>query len=137
MIFRLVLSLTCVAVLAFPTRSAQAGTASPGQTRVHEQPVQQPQSSTLPEALATQIAPPGEMSYVRGEPERFARAVYFAHRQGLLPPTLWESWFNRVSEPAPLASWEESLRSTRGLAKRHNTLGFLTMLNYFALKRVL
>ena len=91
------------------------------------------QSSLLLDALATQIAPPGEIAYVHGEPERFARAVFFAHSRGLLPPTFWESWFNRVSEPAPLANWEESFRSTRGLARRHNTIGFLTMLHYFAL----
>lgn len=84
------------------------------------------------DALATRIAPTARVSWIHGEPERFARAVYFAHRRDALDDAWWDRWFDRVSSPAPLAAWGDALRSEVGLARRHNTRAFLLSLAHLA-----
>jgi len=75
-------------------------------------------------ALATAIAPPG-VSWIHGEPERLARAVFFLHGRGLLDDAFWDGWFAAAGAPAPLAGWGEAFRTTGGLARRHDVLAFL------------
>jgi hypothetical protein len=74
--------------------------------------------------MATQIAPP-DVSYVFGEPERFARTVYFLHRRGALDDGFWDGWFSAVGAPSPLPEWSAAFETTEGLARRHNALAFL------------
>ncbi|MCL4838961.1 MAG: DUF2785 domain-containing protein [Thermoanaerobaculia bacterium] len=75
-------------------------------------------------ALATRVAPPG-VSWIHGEPERLARAVFFLHGRGLLDDAFWDGWFTTVGSPAPLAGWGEAFRTAEGLARRHDVLAFL------------
>ncbi len=84
----------------------------------------------LMDAIRSQVAPAGPVFYTFGEPERFARAVVFACRRGVLDAAFWDSWFASIASPKPLASWGSAFQSVDGLAKRHNTLAFLHALAF-------
>lgn len=86
--------------------------------------------SRLMDAIRSQVAPAGSISYTFGEPERFARAVVFAYRRGALDPAFWDSWFASIASPQPHANWGSAFQSVDGLAKRHNTLAFLHALAF-------
>jgi len=79
-------------------------------------------------AVASQVAPPGEHFYIYGEPERLARAVFYAHRRGDSSASQWSAWLRGVADPRPLAAWSEAWSSQAGLARRHNTMAFLQAL---------
>jgi hypothetical protein len=79
-------------------------------------------------AIATQIAPAGEHSYVYGEGDRLAQAVFYIAKRKLHTTDEWRKWFEQVSAPAPLANWGDAWTSQRGIAKHHNTMQFLTTL---------
>jgi hypothetical protein len=83
-------------------------------------------------AVAAQVAPPGEIFYIYGEPERLARAAFYAHRRGDSSPAPWSAWLQRLVDPHPLAGWNEAWTSQAGLARRHNTLAFLQALHLAA-----
>jgi hypothetical protein len=87
------------------------------------------QLKVLLDAVATQVAPPGEVFYIYGEPGRLARVVFYAHSRGLVEQGYWQDWFGRVMQASPLADWSEAYSSQQGLAKRHNTLAFLLALH--------
>lgn len=76
-------------------------------------------------AIAAQVAPAGEHSYIDGEPARLARPMLLIAQRGLHPPEAWQRWLTRLTEPAPMASWDDAYRSRAGLAKRHNLSAFL------------
>lgn len=82
-------------------------------------------------ALATQVAPSG-VSYVYGEPDRLARAVFFVHGRGLPDAGFWDAWFAGVGSPAPLAAWSESFTTAAGLARRHDVVAFLRAVAFAA-----
>jgi len=86
------------------------------------------QSRALLDAVASQIAPPGEHFYVYGEPERLARPVYFLAARGHGDPAYWTRWLEGVASPAPDADWRSALGSTAGLARRHNAQAFVQVL---------
>jgi hypothetical protein len=86
------------------------------------------QVQRLMAAVAAQVAPPGTHFYIYGEPERLARAVFYAHRRGDSSPAEWSAWLQRLGDPHPLADWNEAWSSEAGLARRHNTLAFLQAL---------
>jgi hypothetical protein len=79
----------------------------------------------LLDAVAAQVAPVGEHSYIDGEPERLARPVLFAAQRGMLTPEEWSTWLQKVATAAPFASWDEAFATRAGLAKRHNVHAFL------------
>jgi hypothetical protein len=84
------------------------------------------QDERLLAAIATQIAPAGEHYYVYGEPERLARPVLAIAHRGTRTAAEWQTWFERITEPAPLTAWDQAFASQAGLAKRHNTQAFLS-----------
>ncbi len=86
--------------------------------------------SRLMDAIRSQVAPAGPVFYTFGEPERFARAVVFTYRRGVLDAAFWDSWFASIASPGPLANWGSAFQSLEGLAKRHNTLAFLHALAF-------
>jgi hypothetical protein len=94
--------------------------------------VTKPHVAKLLSAVASQVAPSGTTAFHSGEPERLARPVLFAAERGVFTDAEWQGWFERVTAPAPLASWDQSFASEAGLAKRHNTLAFLATLYYAA-----
>lgn len=86
----------------------------------------------LLDAIASQVAPRGEVFFQHGEPERLARAVYFIHQRGGLGDDTWDAWFASRGAPEPLADWSEAWSSRLGLAKRHNTVAFLFAVSFAA-----
>lgn len=90
------------------------------------------QLGRLVTATLSQVAPPGEIFYIHGEPKRLARAVYHAHARGAIAGERWQGWLQSVSDPAPFEHWNDAYASQAGLARRHNTLGFLMALHVYA-----
>lgn len=84
----------------------------------------------LMDAVRAQVAPAGAVFYTFGEPERFARAVVFTYRRGVLDAAYWDSWFASIASPKPLANWGAAFQSVEGLSKRHNALAFLHALAF-------
>jgi hypothetical protein len=76
-------------------------------------------------AVAAQVAPAGEHSYIDGESERLARPVLFAAQRGLLTSQDWEKWLQKVATPPPSLSGEAAFRTRAGLARHHNLQAFL------------
>jgi hypothetical protein len=74
------------------------------------------------DALVTQIAPAGHF-YVYGEPERLAAPIIFIARRGVFGSEEWTAWFAQFAEPK---QWENTYWSQAGLAKRHDTMAFLS-----------
>lgn len=83
--------------------------------------------------LASQIAPAGDYGYRHSESERQARAVYFAYQSELLEQAWWSNWFDELTVIGPgKRPWSESFDTAEGLARRHNTLGFLHEIGFAA-----
>ena len=108
------------------------------------------QIELLMNALATQIAPKGDVFYIYGEPGRLARAVFYAWARATVAPAFWQTWFDRIENPAPMGKRGQSpfpisqpgvssakgekgsdpfSTSQAGLARRHNTMAFLLALH--------
>jgi len=76
-------------------------------------------------AVAAQVAPAGEHSYIDGESERLARPVLFAAQRGLLTTEDWQKWLQKVATPPPSLNGEAAYRTRAGLAHHHNLQAFL------------
>jgi hypothetical protein len=83
-------------------------------------------------AVAGQVQPRRMLFYTYGEPERLARVAHFAQRRGLFEPDWWQRWLQALTDPAPLAAWNDAFDSQAGLARRHNLLAFLLALHFAA-----
>jgi hypothetical protein len=91
------------------------------------------QVQRLLSAIAVQVAPPGEVFYIYGEPGRLARAAFYALRREDLPRQDGYAWLQALADPDPLAAWRDAYTSQAGLARRHNTLAFLQALHLSAI----
>ncbi|HEY0662791.1 MAG TPA: DUF2785 domain-containing protein [Lysobacter sp.] len=87
-----------------------------------------PQLDALRSAIAAQVAPAGDHAYIQGEPLRLARPILFIAARGLHDEADWRAWFTAIAAPAPLPDWDAAFTTDAGLAKRHNTVAFLTAL---------
>lgn len=74
-------------------------------------------------AVAVQVAPAGDHSYIDGESERLARPVLFAAQRGLHTPGEWEKWLRAVV--AAPATGEPAFGTRAALARHHNLNAFL------------
>lgn len=83
-------------------------------------------------ALATQVAAHDGHVYVAAEPERLARAVFFAYDRGGLAPEFWDRWLARIGDPAPAEHWGSAILTPDGAARRLNTISFLQTLGLMA-----
>lgn len=79
-------------------------------------------------AIASQVAPAGEHSYIYGEGDRLAQAVFYIAKRKMHTAEEWQKWFAQVAAPAPLKNWGDAWTSQSGIAKHHNTMQFLTTL---------
>jgi hypothetical protein len=79
-------------------------------------------------AIATQVAPAGDHSYIYGEGDRLAQAVFYIAKRKLHTADEWRKWFEQIAAPAPLAKWADAWTSQRGIAKHQNTWAFVTTL---------
>jgi hypothetical protein len=75
-------------------------------------------------AVAVQVAPAGEHSYIDGESGRLARAVLYIAQRGLFTAPEWERWLRELTAPPP-AGKEPAHRTRQGLARHHNLHAFL------------
>jgi hypothetical protein len=78
-------------------------------------------------AVASQVTPPGH-AYVFGEAERLAQPVFAVARRALHTQAEWGTWLAAVAAPAPLARWADAYATPEGLAKRHDTMAFLSFI---------
>lgn len=87
--------------------------------------VNRPELEQLLGAVAVQVAPPGDHSYIDGESERLARPVLYAAQRGLLTADEWERWLRKVAAPPATANAHDAYRTRAGLARVHNLRAFL------------
>jgi hypothetical protein len=83
------------------------------------------QLQTMMGAVAYQVIPRAPHAYVFGEPQRLARPVLYAAARGSLLPAFWSDWFATLSDPAPLAQWQDAFHSERDLVRLHNLRAFV------------
>jgi len=81
---------------------------------------------SLLDAIASQVVPAGGHFYIYGESLRLARPFFFIAQRNLHSEQEWRAWLQAISRPDPLSGWEAAFKSQEGLAKRHNTVAFLT-----------
>lgn len=80
------------------------------------------------DAIATQIAPAGH-SYIHGESERLAAPILYMATRNVFDEAEWSAWFTQISGPGPLGvSWEGWWQSEQGLARKHNLMTFLNVM---------
>ena len=79
-------------------------------------------------AIAGQVAPNADVAYWAGESDRLARPIVFIAQRKLHADAEWQSFFDDVTNPRPLASWREAFTSAVGIKKRHNVRAFLLSL---------
>jgi hypothetical protein len=89
--------------------------------------VGKPELERILGAVASQVAPSGHF-YTYGEGERLANPVIAVARRNVLTAAEWEAFFKQVMDPAPLAQWRDAYKTQAGLAKKHDTLGFLSII---------
>lgn len=80
---------------------------------------------SLRSAIATQVVPSHGHAYTHGEPERLARPILFIAARGELSEEDWQTWFEILADPAPLASWGDAFSSERALIDLHNLKAFV------------
>lgn len=90
------------------------------------------QLDRLRAAVASQVAPAGGHAYVHGEALRLARPIVFIAHRGAHDAAEWQGWLAQLAAPAPLPDWNAAFSSESGLARRHNTMAFLSMLYLLA-----
>lgn len=80
------------------------------------------------DAIASQIAPPGHY-YIHGESERLAAPILYMATRNVFDEAEWTAWFAQVSGSGPLgASWDGWWQSEEGLARKHNLMTFLNVM---------
>lgn len=82
----------------------------------------------LREAVTAQIAPSNGHAYIFGEPERLARPILFMASRDEITADNWALWFESLTDPAPLETWNEAFKSESALARLHNLKGFAQVL---------
>lgn len=82
------------------------------------------QLTLLRNALATQIIPANGHSYIFGESARLARPVIYMAASESIDAADWEKWFDELLAGADTDDGMTLFQSTRGLAVRHNLIGF-------------
>lgn len=83
------------------------------------------QLAALSEAARAQIVAGQSHFYIHGESDRLARPIVYAARRGLLDAPYWPHFVQAIAAPQPLTRWDDAFTSQAGLARLHNTKGFL------------
>lgn len=109
-------------------RHAPAHTADLMLQLVLNQAVAKPDLIRIRDAIGAQLAPPGHF-YIYGESERLAAPILYMAQRNVFTEAEWTAWFTSVTNAGPLgASWDNWFRSDIGLARRHNLMAFLTVM---------
>lgn len=83
------------------------------------------QLDAIVQAAQAQIVPAQAHFYIYGESDRLARPIVYAARRGQLDTAYWLRFVEAVASSKPLATWADAFGSQEGLARLHNTKGFL------------
>jgi hypothetical protein len=90
--------------------------------------VAKPDLVRIRDAIALQLAPDRHY-YIHGESERLAAPILYMAQRDVFSEAEWTEWFTGIVGPGPLgASWDHWYKSEAGLARRHNLLAFLTVM---------
>jgi len=81
------------------------------------------QLDRLLDAVATQVLPPGEHSYIYGEGQRLMAPVFYIAKRGLHDSSFWTNWFGRIVSAAALP--EGRPFTAASLARAHNAREFI------------
>lgn len=109
-------------------RHAPAHTADLMLQLVLNEAVAKPDLIRIRDAIASQLAPDGHY-YIHGESERLAAPILYMAQRNVFSEAEWTAWFASATNAGPLgASWGNWFRSDIGLARRHNLMAFLTVL---------
>jgi hypothetical protein len=73
-------------------------------------------------AVAAQVMPDGDHSYIDGESERLVRPVLFAAQRGVYTRDDWERWLEKIAAPA---NGRAAFGTRAALARHHNQQAFL------------
>lgn len=76
------------------------------------------------DAIASQILPADNHSYIFGESRRLARPLLFLALGGHVPDAGWADWFARLNANETDPVWQDPYMSREGLATLHNTRQF-------------
>jgi hypothetical protein len=83
------------------------------------------QLGQLLDALKSQVSPQPLHFYVFGEPKRLAMAFIYIVLRGEHTEQELLRFLDSVVNPAPFADWQSVYSDKKGLAKLHNTRGFI------------
>jgi hypothetical protein len=83
------------------------------------------QLAAIAQAARAQTVAGQSHFYIYGESDRLARPIVYAARRGLLEAIYWRHFVEAIAAPQPLARWDDAFASQAGLARLHNTKGFL------------
>ena len=84
------------------------------------------------DALASQVLPANNHSYIFGESRRLARPVLFLALNGHLPAAGWTEWFAQFKANETDPKWQNPYMSLEGLASLHNTRQFASAILIWA-----
>ncbi len=90
------------------------------------QAISSEQLTQMLNVLSQQINANGQHFYVYGESRRIAMAVTYILLRQTTSVQAWQEWLDKITSPAPFASWQAVYSSQQGLVKLHNTQSFLT-----------
>lgn len=79
----------------------------------------------LSRAIFSQVNARGGHSYIFGEAGRLARPVLYAALRDDLEAGHWQQLFAELGEPGELGEWSAAFESEAGMARLHNTRGFV------------
>ena len=82
-----------------------------------------PQLDRLLDAIAVQVLPPGESSYIYGEGQRLMAPVFYIAKRGLHDTAFWTSWLGRIAGSAVPADGQAI--NAASLARLHNAREFI------------
>jgi hypothetical protein len=74
-------------------------------------------------AIAVQVLPPGEHSYIYGEGQRLMAPVFYIAKRGLHDSAFWTSWLSRIVSTA--TPGEGRAFTAASLARMHNAREFI------------
>lgn len=84
----------------------------------------EPEAMRIMAAVGRAISADEAPAFIFDEPRRLGRPILYLTQRGLLSEEMLTSWFEAISRPAPLASWEGAFSSESALARRHNLRAF-------------
>lgn len=87
--------------------------------------LEKPQLDQILAAIRNKIRFTGEHRYIYGEPTRLMAPVFYIAKRKLHSEQEWKEWFSGIASPKPEASWNDSLMSQTGWAKKQNAESFL------------